>query len=1034
MLLVCVSAQAQQSWQGQNIYQIVTDRFFNGDLSNDNADGNYNPAAGQAVHDGDFKGIEQKLDYIKALGATAIWISPVVTNGNGDYHGYAGRDFYHIDPHFGSVNDLTHLIQTAHAKGLLVIDDVVVNHGAQLLNSNDSGYPNFQTAPGYNLFYRDNSKQYAPPFDPGSGESIAQLFHNNGFIQDFTNTTQVELGSLEGLDDFRTESGYVQTNFANIYKFWMDQGFDGFRVDTVKNVDLSFWQNWCPQIHQHAVEVGKPDFFMFGEVYDRSETKNASYTGTTSGSNFELDSVLDYPLYFSINPVFALANSNTKQIEDHYHAVDATYDPSAQMRLVTFLDNHDQSRFLNSANANNNPQRLAVALVFLYTSRGVPCLYYGTEQGFNGGADPNNREDMFAGQFEQGPSLGDNFNETHPLFQLVAKLNNFRRLYPALRSGSHVSLWNNSSGPGLFAYSRVLGSQEVFVVFNTNTIAQTLTNRPTTYSSGTILTNLLDSNENITITSSQQTPLLNVPASTAKVFVAQSQVLPLDPVVTSISPAHDAKNVPTPSKIIIQFSKPMDTASVESGFATTPGTTGTFTWSSAHDLVTYLASGGLPELTTMVIQIAVTAAASDGTHLSAPFEERFTTAGHTVQDTTPPTIVVTAPAENDVLSDIAYVRGTASDNVNVATVEVNLDNGPWIDYTPGGTRTSLDFSQSIFTQFQVNGRHVISVRAIDAAGNFSPTINIDVTIATVPPAYEQRIFPYGSAGFSIQDCETPLNQIWDSDQPYQQTLDFRSYGYVGGNTARSQNSISNVCSADQPLYQFERYSSPSDGFRYEFACPPGIYQVEMLEAETFMNGPNQRRFDVYAQGQRVLQNFDIFLAAGGANLGITETFTATVSNNLLDLEFKPVFDNARVSAIHVKKIGDVASDPDGVPDWWRLMYFGHVNGLAEDQSRAQDDPDHDGFTNLQEALAGTDPFNPNSYFRITWMQDNGNSVYVDAYGVKNKVYQLQRCSSLAKADWVDVGSPQTCSTTGTVLLIEYGSIPNPKFYRVRIVP
>src|SRR5207253_6868911 len=120
------------------------------------------------------------------------------------------------------------------------------------------------------------------------------------------------------------------------------------------------------------------------------------------GGAFELDSVIDYPLYFDVNGVFARASSNTRQIEDHYHTVEAVYDPSAQMRLVTFLDNHDQARFLNPANANNDVQRLTVALTFLYAGRGIPCLYYGTEQGFNGGADPTNREDMFAGQFEQG--------------------------------------------------------------------------------------------------------------------------------------------------------------------------------------------------------------------------------------------------------------------------------------------------------------------------------------------------------------------------------------------------------------------------------------------------------------------------------------------------------------------------------------------------------------------------------------------------------------------------------------------------------
>ena len=148
------------------------------------------------------------------------------------------------------------------------------------------------------------------------------------------------------------------------------------------------------------------------------------------------------------------------------------------MRLVTFLDNHDQPRFLNSSTTN----RLQVALAFLYTARGIPCLYYGTEQAFNGATDPYDREDMFAGQFKDAGLNGvDSFNMTHPLFQLVAELNNFRRLYPAISLGSQISQYSNSTGPGLFAYSRRLGTQEVFVVFNTAGSTQTLPGCNVTY-------------------------------------------------------------------------------------------------------------------------------------------------------------------------------------------------------------------------------------------------------------------------------------------------------------------------------------------------------------------------------------------------------------------------------------------------------------------------------------------------------------------------------------------------------------------------
>ena len=135
-------------WQAQSIYQIITDRFFDGDTSNNNADGNYSATGTTSVHGGDFKGIEQKLDYIKALGATAIWISPVVLNGHGQFHGYAARDFYHVDPHWGSLADLQHFVATAHARGLLVIDDIVCNHGDDLIYSTDAGYPQFPGSAG----------------------------------------------------------------------------------------------------------------------------------------------------------------------------------------------------------------------------------------------------------------------------------------------------------------------------------------------------------------------------------------------------------------------------------------------------------------------------------------------------------------------------------------------------------------------------------------------------------------------------------------------------------------------------------------------------------------------------------------------------------------------------------------------------------------------------------------------------------------------------------------------------------------------
>jgi alpha-amylase len=636
LALVCVGkttrAQSVSNdfWQAQSIYQILTDRFFDGDTSNNNADGNYSPANSTAVHGGDFKGVEQKLDYIKALGATAIWISPVIVNASGQYHGYAGRDFYNVAAHWGNLAALQQMVQAAHSRGLLVINDIIVNHGGDLVYSTESGYANFIAPPGgYNLRYR-SATRYASPFNTNAANpSLTNLFHNNGAIQNFGDTTQSERGELFGLDDFRTESPYVRSNMVEVYKHWIAQaGFDGFRVDTVKHAEMGFWQEWSPLLHAFAATNGKPNFFMFGEVLEGSDAKCGSYTGTKAGGTFALDSVLDYPLYFTINSVFATASGATKQIEDRYHAIAPNYDPAAHMRLVTFLDNHDQRRFLNSANANGNTARLQLALLFLYTARGIPCLYYGTEQAFNGGSDPNNREDMFDGSFEQGPSLGDNFNMTHPMFLWVAKLNNFRRLYPPLQLGSHINQWYDPDSPGLFAYARRLGTQEVFVVFNTASTNQTLPNRSTILPAGTKVLNLFDTNEVLTITATPQFPPITVAGTSAKVFVSESDWRTLDPVVVSNSPAHDAAGVPTYSPIVLRFSAPMNSNSVQGAFSTTPAVNGTFAWSAARDTLTWTPGGaGLPGLTNVIVRLSAAAhEAVTGKPLFAPYELRFRTA------------------------------------------------------------------------------------------------------------------------------------------------------------------------------------------------------------------------------------------------------------------------------------------------------------------------------------------------------------------------------------------------------------------------
>ncbi len=996
ILLIAFRAAGQSApntfWQGQSIYQIFTDRFFDGDSANNNASGSFNASSGTGVHGGDFKGIEQKLDYIKAMGFTAIWISPVVKNGSGEYHGYSGSDFYNVDPHWGTISNLQAMITAAHAKGILVIQDVVINHGSTLNNIN--GNTAYNTS-GYNLSYANAAKKYAAPFNTNSiNPKLTNIFHNFGAIQNYSDSAQVELGELSGLDDFRTESPFVRTNMAAIYSWWItNAGFDGFRVDTVKHAEMGFWQDWCPRIHTAAAAAGKTNFFIFGEVFDGSDAKCGSYSGTNGGGAFKLDALLDYPLFFAAQNAFEWGQ-NTKQIEDHYNALAGNYDSNTINQLVTFLDNHDTTRFLNSANANGDTNKLALALAFLHTSRGIPCVYQGTEQAFNGGTDPNNREDMFAGSFEQGPSLGDNFNMTHPQFQLIAKLNNFRRLYPALSLGTHINQWNDPTGSGLFAYARRLGNQEVFVILNTAATTQTLPARSVISPIGTTLINLLNSNETVTVAAGQLTPAITMPALSAKIFIPQTQLLPLDPIITANSPAHGISNAPTWSPIALQFSEPMNTNSVLAAFSVTPNVTGTYNWSAAKDMLTFTPSGlGLPALSNIVVRVTNSAFCSTTSNtLYATYELKFKTATFSINDTNRPTLTLQSPINGAIGVGILSINGTATDNLSVAKVEWRLDTAPW--QTANGTN---NWSALLNTSNFLNGLHVIAARATDAGGSFSLTNFASVTFFNVPGNYLQRTSG-GSAG-NVTNCDTAL---WLKDTNYT----FGSFGYSGGATGFVANTVSGICTLAQPLYRRERFGS----FYYQFDCPSGIYETTLLEAETYWSAVGQRVFNVFIQGQQVATNLDIFARAGGQNLPLTLVFTNAVTNSQLQIIFSAVTDNPRVSGVQVRKIADVFSDNDGIPDWWRLAYFGHTMGNSGDNSRAGDDADGDGISNLTEFLNASDPRNasnlPNhpAFTLEGYSLANGN-FSLNWNSANNWSYQLQSAGELSDATaWSDIGN------------------------------
>ena len=489
------------------IYFLLPDRFENGDRSNDRGGlsgdrlhTGFDPASKGFFHGGDLKGLSSRLDYIQALGATAIWLGPIYQNNpvqgaRGDesagYHGYWITDFTAVDSHFGTAADLQALVAAAHARGMKLYLDIIVNHTADVIR--------YRECPDNQCPYRsradcpERADSYAyTPYIPAGQEhrkvpewlNELRYYHNRG-----NSTFEGEsstLGDFSGLDDVNTEDPRVVQGFIDIFSGWIDTfGIDGFRIDTAKHVNPEFWQAFVPAIRTHAAARGIPNFHIFGEVAT-SEMDPALLAQHTRVD--KLPAVLDFAFAAAVRDTVA-GSAGTDELARLF-AADSLYEggASAALQLPTFISNHDGGRFARqvqlarpTASAAEVLQRVQLAHAMLLTLRGVPTVYSGDEQGFVGwGDDQAARQDMFASQvvsYNNQPLLGtssttavSNFNSAHPLYQTIAALARLRAEQPALLHGLQV-LRAASKTPGLFAVSRfdsVTGT-EVLLAFNTST-------------------------------------------------------------------------------------------------------------------------------------------------------------------------------------------------------------------------------------------------------------------------------------------------------------------------------------------------------------------------------------------------------------------------------------------------------------------------------------------------------------------------------------------------------------------------------------
>jgi len=498
-----------EDWRDRWIYFLMLDRFNNPSaqpvhLPFDNP--NFSGFQG-----GKFAGVQQQLSYIKQLGAGAIWLSPVLKNFSFDpnaYHGYGIHNFIGAEPRFANNpaaadDELRALVDAAHQHDLLVIFDIVLNHTGnafayqcdpadQFCIDNQGAQSSFHPSP-QPVQWRDqtgtaraNVSDVAtiPHPSPDAVVWPSELQQNRFFRRQGTpdGNGDETIGDFSVLKQLLTDDPDLQRFLIRSYQYVIARfDIDGYRIDTIRYLKGDLPRLFGNSMREFALSIGKKNFFTFGEVFDNNAEQDiAKFIGRNTTDQSELvgvDAALDYPLFNTLKPVikgFAAptAVSGMYQNRKRVEASVLSSHGDATRYFVTFLDNHDvkqRIRYVDPANPTKFDDQVTLGLACLYSLPGIPCLYYGTEQGLHGaGNDEAVREALWG-----GPGF-DGHSAFYPHIQQIAAVRaqqsalRYGRFYFRPLSGDGVSFGVSGFPQGVVAFSRILNDQEVVVAANTN--------------------------------------------------------------------------------------------------------------------------------------------------------------------------------------------------------------------------------------------------------------------------------------------------------------------------------------------------------------------------------------------------------------------------------------------------------------------------------------------------------------------------------------------------------------------------------------